>query len=111
LSRPRGSLNNWRGVKIECPLGKARDAGEDLVSGLGPHEGRRLRMVRGNEFSNRGLQLRHAAMHTATALFVGELSEPPLHEVQPRPVRRREVDVKTRALGEPIPNQGVLCVP
>ena len=59
-------------------------------------------MVRGNEFSNSGLQLAHAAMNAATELFVGQFGEPALDQVEPRPVRRREVDVKTRSLREPI---------
>ena len=68
-------------------------------------------MMRRNEFSNGRLQLRHTAMNTSTQLFVGELGEPALHEVQPRPIRRREVDVKARALREPMSNHRGLMRP
>ena len=49
-----------------------------------------------------------AAVHTAAQLFVGELGEPAFHEVQPRPIGRREVHVKPRPLREPISNHGRL---
>ena len=68
-------------------------------------------MMRGDEFANRGLQLRDAAMGAATELFVRQLGEPALDEVQPRPVRRREVDVKARALREPVSDQRGLMRP
>jgi hypothetical protein len=69
-------------------------------------------MVRGNEFPNRGLQLSDATVHASTELFVRELGEPALDEVQPRPRGRREVDMKRDRLA----NQffrigGVLWVP
>ena len=46
-----------------------------------------------------------AAMHAAAELFVCEFGEPPLYEVQPRPVGGREVDVEPRALGQPVSDQ------
>ena len=30
-----GSLNKWRGLKVECSLGEARNASEDLVGAPG----------------------------------------------------------------------------
>ena len=68
-------------------------------------------MMRGNEFPNRRLELRDAAVHPSPQLFVREFGEPPLHEVQSRPVRRREVDVEARPLGEPVPDQRRLMCP
>jgi len=68
-------------------------------------------MVRSDEFANRRLQLHDAAMDAAPQLFVRELGEPAFHEVQPGAVGAREMDVRARALGEPIPDQRSLCVP
>ena len=62
-------------------------------------------MMRGDELANRGLKLGDTAMDTAPQLFVCELREPALHEVQPGSVGGREVDVKARSFGEPVPDQ------
>ena len=77
-----------RGLKVERPLSEARDAGEDLIGALGPDKRSGLRMVRRNEFANGRLQLRDAAVHASTELFVREFGEPALDEVEPRPVGR-----------------------
>jgi len=53
--------------------------------------------MRGDELANGRLHLSDAAVDSSTELFVGELGEPALDEVEPRPVGRREVDVKARA--------------
>lgn len=63
---------------------------------LGPDEGRGFRMMRSDEPTNGGLQLGDAAVHPAPELFVGELGEPALDEIQPRPVGRRKVDMNAR---------------
>src|SRR5688572_23617341 len=68
-------------------------------------------MMRGDELANRRLQLRDAAMDAAPELFVRELGEPTLDQVQPGPIGRREVHVKARALGLPVPDQGRLVRP
>jgi hypothetical protein len=86
-------------------LSKAGDAGQDLVGALGPDKGVAWAWCSGDKFSNRGLQLRDAAVHASTELFVGELGEPALDEVEPRPVGRREVDMKALPLAEPVSDQ------
>ena len=85
-------------------MGEPRDAVENLISGFGPNEGLRIGVMRIDKFANRRLQLGHAAVDAAPQLFVGERSEPALDQVQPRAVRRREVDVEARPLREPISN-------
>src|SRR5262249_58357240 len=50
----------------------------------------------------------HAAMQPAADLLGRQLGEPPLDEVQPRPIRGREVHVEAWPLGEPALNQGRL---
>ncbi len=101
VSCPSGSRHKFGGMIIGRPLGKAGDAREDLVGGLGPDEGGRGGVVRVDEGADRRLQLREAAMHAAANLLVRQLREPALHEVQPGPVRRREMHVEARALGQP----------
>ena len=64
-------------------MSESRDGGEDFVGALGTREWGGLRMVRRDEFSNRGLQLCDAAVDTSTELFVGEFGEPALNEIQP----------------------------
>jgi hypothetical protein len=51
------------------------------------------------KFANRGLELRQAAMNATTQLLVRELRKPALDEIEPRPVGRREEDMKARPLG------------
>ncbi len=79
--------NKWRGLKVERPLGEARDAGEDLIGGVGPHERLSVSVVRVDEFADRHLEGAHASMHAAAQLLVRELGEPSLDEVEPRSVR------------------------
>jgi hypothetical protein len=62
-------------------------------------------MMGGDELPNRRLQLRDAAMDAAPQLFVRERGEPAFHEVQPGSIGGCEVDVKARALREPVPDQ------
>jgi hypothetical protein len=66
-------------------LSEPRDAVENLVSSLGPDKRFRTRMMRLDELANGRLQLRHAAVDAAPQLFVGQLREPALDEVQPGP--------------------------
>jgi len=62
--------------------------------------------MRIDEFTNRGFQLGDAAVCTSAQLLVRQLGKPALDEIKPRPIRRREVDMEARALGQPIANQG-----
>jgi hypothetical protein len=50
---------------------------------------------------DRGDQVGHGMEHATAQGFVGELPEEPLDEVQPRPRRRREMQMKPGMLGEP----------
>ena len=114
VSCPRGSRNKWRGrcgVKIQSALSKPRDARENLIGGLGPHERFRTGVMRIDEVANRRFELGDAAMHAATQLFGGEFGEPALYQVEPRPVGRCEMDVKARPFGEPVADQRRLVRP
>jgi hypothetical protein len=98
-------------VQVKWSLGKARNAGKDLIGGLRPDEGFRIRMMSSDKLANRRLELRHAAVHAAPRLLIGQLGEPALDQVQPGAVGRGEVDVKARPFRQPVPNQRHLMRP
>ncbi len=100
-----------RGLYLDGALRESRNARQDLIGGLGPHERLRIRLMRLDECLNGGLQLGHTAVRPATQLFVGQFREPALHQTQPRPIGGREMNVKPWALGEPVRMSAVLCVP
>src|SRR5881296_2398749 len=94
-----------RGLEVERALRESRDARQNLVGGLRPHERLGILLMRVDKLLDGGLELRHTLVGAASQLFVRQLSEPPLHETQPRPIRGCEVDVKPWTLGEPVPNE------
>jgi hypothetical protein len=94
-----------RGLYLDGALREPRNARQNLIGGLGPHEGLGIRLMRLDECLNRGLQLGHTVMRPATQLFVGQFREPTLHQTQPRPLGGREMNVKPRALGEPVADE------
>jgi len=63
-----------------------------------------------NEFANCRLKLFDTAKGAAADSFVGEFGEPSLHQIQPRAIGRREVDVRGR-LSSQFRMRAVLCVP
>ena len=86
-------------------LGEASDGCEHFVRGLGPHKGLRRGVVRVDEGPNGVFEFHNAAKDASAYLLVRELGKPPLDEIEPRPVGRREVDVKPWPLGQPALNQ------
>ena len=90
---------------------KSGNARQDLVGAFGPHEGLGLLVADVDELPDGALELAHTAVRAAPNLFGRQFPEPPLDEVQPRAVRRREVDVKPWALGQPGANERGLWVP
>src|SRR6202008_2750495 len=80
------SLNKSADMDSGRPLGKPRDAGENLVGGLGPHEGSALFVASLDKLPDRALQFADTAMRPASQLFRGQLGEPPFDQVEPRPV-------------------------
>ena len=86
-------------------LGVAAYTGQNLVCRLGPNERRGILIVDLNVFADGPFQFLHAAKHAAANPFVGECGEPSLDQVQPRTVGRREVNMKPRALGQPMADE------
>src|SRR5712691_12254010 len=84
-----------RGLEVEGALRESRDARENLVGRLRPHEWLGILLMRVNELLDRRLELRHTLVGAAAQLFVRQLGEPPLHETQPRPIRGCEVTCST----------------
>jgi len=82
----------------ESAAGIARHAVQNLISSAGPDEWFGILVMDSDEFPNGRLNLFDAAKGAATDSFVGEFGKPSLHQIQPRPVCRREVDVESGAL-------------
>src|SRR5271167_4284150 len=87
---------------VESALGITSDTGEDLVRRFGPNERRGIFIVYVDVLANRGLQFLYAAKHAAANAFVGEFGEPSLDQVDPGTIGGCEVNMKPRALGQPL---------
>ena len=69
---------------------------------LRPDEGFGIFVIQTDIFLNRRDQLRHAMEHAASDAFARDLTEPALDEVQPRRTCRREMQMKTGTLRQPL---------
>ena len=87
---------------VNGPLSESGDAGEDLIGALGPDKRLWIGLMGLDELLNGRFELGDAAERAATDLLHRELGEPAFHEAEPRPIRWCEVDVETRAFGEPV---------
>lgn len=81
---------------------------EDLVGGLGPLEGLALVVVDLDVSEDRFAQLREARVRAALERLVGEYAEEALDEVQPRRIRRSEVELEPRVWSQPPLHHGGL---
>ena len=86
-------------------MSKPSNTGEDLVRGAGPDEGLGMFVVNIEVFADGGLQFSHAAEYAATNPFVGDFSEPTLHQVDPGTVSGREVDMEARSFRKPVSDE------
>ena len=59
-------------------------------------------------FANRRFQFSDVVEHAAPDSFVGEFSEPALHQIQPRTICRGEVDVEAGPFEQPFVDKGGL---
>jgi len=50
-------------------------------------------------------QFFHTSKDSATYALIRDFCEPTLHEIDPGTISGREVEVKVRAFGKPVPNQ------
>lgn len=78
-----------------------RDAGQDLIGGLGPHERPWIAVAGLQVLLDRTLERGRAAMHSPAELLLGEVREPALDLVDPRGTGRREVQVEARVSQHP----------
>jgi hypothetical protein len=88
------SRNKSLGMWCESPLCKTGDGREDLVRAFRPDERRGLFVADVNELPNGAFEFGHTPMRATPNLFGRQFAEPPLDEVQPRAVGRREVHWK-----------------
>ena len=86
---------------MRSSLTKPRHVGENLIGGLRPNEGTRRLVGDGEVVSNGRFERAHAAVGAPLDLFLGQQSEPPFDEIQPRGTGRREVEVEPRVTRQP----------
>ena len=84
----------------------ARNTGEDLVCRSGPDEGRRVFVMDVDVIADSDFQFFHTSERPAPNPFVGKFGKPAFHQIDPGAVSGSEVDVKSRTLGEPLPDDG-----
>ena len=70
-------------MKVEGPLGKARDVFENLIGGFRPTKGFRVGVMCGDEFANRGFERGDTSVDPSAQLFVREFSKPAFDEIEP----------------------------
>ena len=75
--------------------------GDDGVDGSGPNKGPRVLIPCAQELLNRSDEIGHAEKGIAANLFIGQLGEPPLDEVQPTATGRHKMRDKTRVSFKP----------
>src|SRR3979411_125937 len=80
---------------------KSGDAGEDLISSLGPYKRPRPLIGARDVPGDSGFEFLRAAMHAAAQLLLSEGGKPPLDQVDPGRPGRREVHVVARMAGKP----------
>src|SRR5262245_14795885 len=84
---------------------KARNAREDFVSRLRPHEGLGSSVGDLDVAADGRFELPRAAVHAAAQLLLREGGEPSLDQIDPRATGWREMDVKPRMPHQPAMNQ------
>src|SRR5713101_8331964 len=85
-------------------VGKASDAGEDVIRRFGPDEGFRFFVMSLDEFANGTFKLDGAGVGAALDGALGEQCEPALDLIEPGAAGRGEVHMITRALRQPVPD-------
>ena len=80
---------------------ESSDLVENLVGGLRPREGLALRVVCRDVREDGLAQLGHAGMRSPAQCLLGEHAEESLHEIEPRRVRGREVQMEARMPEQP----------
>ena len=86
-------------------LRETGDARQDLVRGSGPKEGLGMLVVHLDVLADGRFQFFHAAEDAPSNALVGDLGKPALHQVDPRGVGGREVEMKSGALRKPVPDE------
>ena len=86
-------------------MGETGDALQDLVRGSGPNEGLGILVVHVDVLADGRFQFFHTPKDAPSNALVGDLGKPALHQVDPRGVSGSEMEMKSRALREPVPDK------
>ena len=81
---------------------------DDLVSGFRPYEGLGFFIVHFEVFQDGGLQLVRTPMNASADLFVCQIGEPALDQVEPRCARGYEMQMETWMTQKPTLDRGRL---
>lgn len=87
---------------------KSGDTGQNVISGLCPHERLRLFVGVSNVGPDRVPERLGTSMHPAPQLFLGEQRKPPFHQIEPGGTGRGEMHMKAGALQQPAADEGGL---
>ena len=103
VSRPGDSCHKSLG--LHGPSCVASDARQNLIGGFGPDEGFGRLIMDLQVVADGRFQFFHTSKDSATYALIRDFCEPTLHEIDPGTISGREVEVKVRAFGKPVPNQ------
>jgi len=84
-----------------CLLAEAFDGGEDFIGGFDPSEGLGVSVVLIDEGTDISFKLSDGRVYAALDLLSGELGEPALHLIDPRPGGGREVNIPMGSSRQP----------
>jgi hypothetical protein len=92
-------------VNSDLALGETSDAGQDFVRRFRPNKRLGIFVVRADVFANGGFQFFRTSEYAASNSLVGNFGEPTLHQVDPRRVGGRKVQMESRPFSEPCPDE------
>ena len=88
-------------MRCQGALCEPRDARQNLVGAFRPNERLAVGIAGVEELPDGSFQASHAPMRPGAELFVRQLREPAFHQVEPRRVGRREMQMEAWAFGQP----------
>ena len=98
---PRDFCHGLLVSRVRSSFTKSLDLSQDDVGVSSPYEGLWVLIILVQVFLDRLFQAAHALERPTPNPFLGDLAEPPLHLVHPRPTSRGEVEVISRMPRKP----------
>ncbi len=92
-------------------MGETGDALQNLVRASGPNEGLGILVVHLDVLADGCFQFFHTSENTPSNALIGDLGKPAFHQVDPRAVGGREMEMKSGRLANQFRIRAVLWVP